>query len=65
MLLTRAAEPEIDDPALGQFLAFMAKEIATRPEHLQALNADAVRSIQALVAGVAVDLDAPLSTADE
>ena len=65
MLLTRAAEPEIDDPALGQFLAFMAKEIATRPEHLQALNADAVRSIEALVAGVAVDSDAPLSTADE
>ena len=65
MLLTRAAEPEIDDPALGQFLAFMSKDTATRPEHLQALNADAVRSIQALVAGVAVDLDAPLSTADE
>ena len=65
MLLTRAAEPEIDDPALGQFLAFLAKDIANRPEDLRGPNADAVRSIQALVAGVAVDLDAPLSTADE
>ena len=65
VLLTRAVEPEVDDPALGQFLAFMAKEIATRPEHLQALNADAVRSIQALVADLAVDLDSPLSSTDE
>ena len=65
VLLTRVVEPEVNDPALGQFLAILAKDIATRPEHLRALNADAVRSIQALVAGVAVDLDTPLSSTDE
>ena len=65
VLLTRAVESEVDDPALGQFLAFLAKDIATRPEQLRGLNADAVRSIQGLVANVAVDLDSPLSSTDE
>ena len=65
VLLTRAVEPEVDDPVLGQFLAFLAKDIANRPEDLRGLNANAVRSIQALVADVAVDLDSPLSSTDE
>jgi antitoxin PrlF len=64
VLLSRvdALEP---DPALGQFLNFLAQDIQNNPQHLQSLSAELVNRIQSLVASVDVDLDAPLSDEDE
>lgn len=65
VVLTRAEAPEADDPVLGQFLAFLARDMASHPERLQAIDASLVQRLQSLTAGVEVDLDAPLSADDE
>ena len=59
------AEPEEDDPLLGQFLNFLALDIEKSPQSLQALGSDLVERVQALVGQIEVDLDAPLSDEDE
>lgn len=65
VVLTRVESSEGDDPVLGQFLGFLARDIASHPERLQAINASLVQRIQSLVGGVEVDLDATLSADDE
>jgi antitoxin PrlF len=65
VLLTRAAHAEGDDPVLGQFLGFLARDITNHPERLQTINAGLVHRIQSLVGSVEVGLDAPLSADDE
>ncbi|MCC6194254.1 MAG: type II toxin-antitoxin system PrlF family antitoxin [Burkholderiales bacterium] len=65
VVLTRAEASEEDDPALRQFLGFLARDIERHPEHLQALGAGLVRHLQTLVGDVEVDLDAALSADDE
>lgn len=53
------------DPILGQFLNFLARDIAKNPQHLQAISSDLVSRVQSLVAEVDIELDAPLSDEDE
>ena len=65
VVLTRAEASERDDPVLSQFLGFLARDIATHPERLQALDASFVQRLQSLTGGIEVDLDAPLSADDE
>lgn len=65
VVLTRADVSEGDDPVLGQFLGFLARDIVSDPERLQAMNADLVQRLQSLVGGIEVDLDAALSADDE
>ena len=65
VVLTRAEEADADDPVLGQFLDFLARDIASHPERLKTLDAGFVQRVQALVAGVEIDLDAPLNADDE
>jgi antitoxin PrlF len=65
VVLTRAEVTEGDDPVLGQFLGFLARDIASHPERLQAIDAALVKRIQSLVGGVKVDLDEALSADDE
>ncbi len=65
VVLTRAEVPEDDDPVLGAFLDFLARDIASHPEHLQAIDASFVQRLQSLTGGVEVDLDVPLSADDE
>ena len=65
MVLTRAAASEGDDPVLGQFLGFLARDMASHPERLQAVDAGFVQRLQSLVAGVEVDADTVLSADDE
>jgi antitoxin PrlF len=62
---TRAASPEVDDPVLVQFLGFLARNMASHPERLQALDAGLVQRLQSLIGGIEVDLDAALSADDE
>lgn len=64
VLLSRAQAAE-DDPALDQFLHFLARDIAAHPEHLLAVEGGLVTHIQSLIGNIEVDLDAPLSAEDE
>lgn len=65
VLITRATPVEKDDPVLGQFLNFLAADMATRPERMQAIPSALLVRIESLVGQVEVDLDAPLSADDE
>jgi len=65
VVLTRVQTRDGDDPVLGQFLGFLARDIASHPERIQAVDADFVQRLQSLVGGIEVDVDAPLSDADE
>jgi antitoxin PrlF len=65
VVLTRATAAEGVDPVLGEFLAFLARDIARHPERLRALDPGLVRRIQSLVGGTEVDLEASLSADDE
>ena len=65
VVLTRAEASEGDDPVLGQFLGFLARDIASHPERLQAVDSGLVQRLQSLVGGIEVDFDAALSADDE
>jgi antitoxin PrlF len=65
VVLTRVEASAGDDPVLGQFLGFLARDIASHPERLQAIDAAFVQRLQALAGGIEVDLEAPLSADDE
>ena len=65
VVLTRASDGEADDPVLGQFLDFLANDIATHPERLQAVSGGFVNRVHSLVSEVNVDLNTPLSAEDE
>jgi len=65
VVLTRAEASVGDDPVLGQFLDFLARDISSHPERLQVIDASFVQRLQSLVGGIAVDLDAPLPADDE
>ena len=67
VVLTRSTSAEgleADDPVLGQFLGFLARDMASHPERLQAVDAGLVDRLQSLVCGIEVDLDAALSADD-
>lgn len=64
VVITRAVAAE-DDPLLTRFLGFLARDIASQPGRLQQVDSMLVRRIESLVAGVEVDLDAPLSADNE
>lgn len=65
VVLTRAEAFEGDDPVLGQFLGFLARDLASHPERLRAVDAGLVQRLQSLVGGIEVNLDAALSADDE
>ncbi|MGZ8218906.1 type II toxin-antitoxin system PrlF family antitoxin [Methylomagnum sp.] len=65
VLLTRAESNSEDDPVLGQFLNFLARDLEAHPEGITAIDTGLAAHIQTLVAPVEVDLDAPLSPDDE
>lgn len=65
VVLTRATDSGIEDPVLGQFLGFLARDIAHHPERLQAVDAGLAQRIQSLVGAIEVDLDAALPEDDE
>ncbi len=56
---------ETDDPVLGSFLDFLARDIATHPQHVQAINTGLAKRMLSLAKGVTVDLEAALDSADE
>ncbi|MDZ4260955.1 MAG: type II toxin-antitoxin system PrlF family antitoxin [Pseudomonadota bacterium] len=64
VVLTKAAAFD-EDPVLGSFLNYLAKDIAQHPDRLQVVDAGLVKRIKSLVDGVELDLNAPLSDDDE
>jgi len=64
VVLTRAAAGD-EDPVLGEFLRFLARDMADHPQRLRGLDAGLVRRLDKLVGSVPVDLDARLSPDDE
>jgi antitoxin PrlF len=54
-----------EDPALTDFLSFLANDIHKNPGHIRALSPALVDRARALVSKVEIDLDAPLSDEDE
>jgi antitoxin PrlF len=64
-VVLRRAEVTDDDPVLGQFLGFLARDIASHPERLQTIDASLARRIDSLVGHIEVDLGAALSEDDE
>ena len=65
VVLTCASNAEADDPVLGSFLEFLACDIASHPERLQAMDAGFVHRLCSLAGVIDVDLEAPLSADDE
>lgn len=65
VVLTRVEASEGDDPVLGQFLDFLARDITRHPERLQSVDAGLAHRLQSLASGVEVDLDATLSAHEE
>jgi len=65
VILTRANVSAESDPLLGQFLDFLAKDIAEHPQHVHALSTDLAERVQSLVSNVEIDLDAPLPDDDQ
>ena len=63
VLLQRAEEG--DDPVLGSFLDFLARDIANRPQNILAIGGDLAKRMRSLTRGVKVDLEAALDPADE
>ena len=65
VVLSRAEPAGGDDPVLGEFLGFLARDMASHPQRLQAIDASLAQRILSLVGAVEFDLDAPLSEDDE
>lgn len=53
------------DPVLGAFLDFLARDIATHPRHVRAIDAGLAKRMRAMVKDVDVNLEAALDPADE
>lgn len=64
VLLSRADVNE-QDPALGSFLTFLAKDIESHPERVKAATPELVARIHGLVSAVEIDLESPLDYEDE
>ncbi len=64
VVLTRA-DAMADDPVLDGFLHFLARDMADHPQRLRGLDAGLVQRLKRLAGEVPIDLDAPLSPADE
>lgn len=65
VLLSRATVRDAEDPVMSGFLDFLAHDMRAHPQRLQALGSDLATRVRGLIQGIEVDLDAPLSAADE
>lgn len=65
VVMTRADASAGDDPVLGQFLGFLARDLASHPERLMAVDAALVQRLRSLVGDVEVELDTALPADDE
>lgn len=64
VVMSRADAKE-HDPAIGQFLHFLANDIQQNPQRLQSIDSGLVKRVLSLVTDVELDLDAPLLDEDD
>lgn len=60
MLTAKPDTEDAGDPVVANFLAFLEADMAKHPGRLRPITAEWLNELQSLVAGVEVDLDAPL-----
>jgi antitoxin PrlF len=60
VVITRATAEEEDDPVVGKFLQFLARDMGRHPERIRPVPASLVKRARALTRGVKIDLNAPL-----
>ena len=66
VVLSRAdSDAKHDDPVIGEFLDFLARDMAGHPERLKTLDTALAHRLQLLTQNVEIDLNAPLSDDDE
>lgn len=65
VVLTRVDAAQVEDPVLGEFLGFLARDIASHPQRLKTIDASLVQRLQSLSGGIEVELEAPLPADDE
>jgi antitoxin PrlF len=65
VILERVSPEDAGDPVLGEFLAFLSRDVEAHPDRLKAFDGNLRERIQALVGHVDVDLDKRLSPDDE
>ena len=65
VVLSRGADAEVADPLVERFLSFLAGDMERHPERITAVDKAFLNRVRTLTRDVAVDLDAPLSPADE
>ena len=63
IVISRVESAE-EDPVIGDFLAFLARDMETNPQHIQAVSSNALHHVRSLVDGIEVDLEAPLLDED-
>lgn len=54
-----------EDPVVGEFLRFLARDMQSHPEHIRAVGLALAERLRALTCDVSVDLDGPLSPEDD
>lgn len=62
--MVNATAKRQDDPVLGSFLDFLARDIEAHPERLAAFPADLFAEAQRLTEGIKVDHDSPIDGVD-
>ncbi|MBP6299101.1 MAG: type II toxin-antitoxin system PrlF family antitoxin [Arenimonas sp.] len=66
VVLSRVEISDEPDPAIGQFLDFLAHDLSAHPERIQMLNSTLAERIHSLVGNMhEIDLDAILLADDE
>ena len=65
VMLTRAGAPDEDDPVVGSFIAFLARDMEAYPTQIRGFDPALIRRARSIVKGVKVDLNAPLALEDE
>lgn len=65
VVLARASSEPEDDPVLGSFLDFLARDMVAHPEHLKSIDAGLRKRIKSLVKNTDIDLDAHLAAENE
>lgn len=61
--LVNASALEHQDPVLDNFLAFLGRDLATRPERVTVFPRALLERARAIVSGVPIDHDAPIDGA--
>jgi antitoxin PrlF len=66
VVMSRAERAETEeDPILGKFLDFLARDMEKNPHHIQAVSPDLIKRAKSLAIGIEFDIDTPLADDNE